>query len=154
MEIKEKEMISKIKAAQITARKAKDAIRSTLLTTLIGEAEMVGKSAGNRASTDAEVLTVLKKFEKGMVENIAIYTKNDMRERLQLAEQEITIIREFLPQKLSDDQVMADIIAIMREQNLSAEQKSMGAVTKALKPKYGDQFDGGQISTVFKKLYL
>lgn len=41
-------LIVKIKHDQLVARKNRDQIESTLLTTLIGEADMVGKNNGNR----------------------------------------------------------------------------------------------------------
>ena len=54
--------LQEIKAAQLTARKERNTFKASLLTTLIGEAEMVGKSAGNRPSTDEEVLQVLNMY--------------------------------------------------------------------------------------------
>ena len=143
--------ILEIKAAQLVARKAKNTTTASLLTTVIGEAEMIGKSAGNRESTDAEVLAVLKKFEKNLLENINIYTGHAGRLiALEYAVAELEIIRQFLPTKLSNEQVQKDIGSIMTERNLVNEPKSLGIITKELKVKYGEQFDGQQISTQFK----
>lgn len=65
-------LIVKIKHDQLVARKNRDQIESTLLTTLIGEADMVGKNNGNRDPFDEEVISVVKKFLKGVNETIAI----------------------------------------------------------------------------------
>ena len=54
-------LIEQIKAAQLTARKNRDAAAAASLTTLIGEAEMIGKNA-NRVVHDLEVVGILKKF--------------------------------------------------------------------------------------------
>lgn len=145
-------LIETIKAAQLAARKARDAKTATLLTTIIGEAEMVGKSAGNRVSTDAEVLQVLRKFEKNQVENQKIYIDRRLPEAVAEAEFEIEVIRSFLPTKLTDLQVLKDIGTVMTEKGLAREVKSMGIVTKELKAKYGDQFEGQQVSTIFKNM--
>lgn len=145
-------MLSKIKAAQLQARKNKDSVKATLLTTLIGEAEMIGKSAGNRASTDAEVLTVIKKFEKNMNENIRIFSERAMRIQEARALVELDILKEFLPQKLTDLQVEKDISKVITFNNLEKVQKSLGVITKALKEQYSDKFDGTQISNIFKRM--
>ena len=58
------ELLAEIKAKQINARKARLST-ATLLTTLIGEAEMVGKNQG-REVTDSEVLAMIKKFIKNI----------------------------------------------------------------------------------------
>jgi uncharacterized protein YqeY len=147
-------LIERLKTAQVFARKARVTDVASLLTTIIGEAEMVGKSAGNRASTDAEVLTTLKKFEKGQVENLKLFTDRNDYAKAQIAKSELTIIRSFLPAKISDEEIAADIAIIVETNNLPKEQKSMGVVTKALKTKYADQFDGAQISATFKQMYL
>jgi uncharacterized protein YqeY len=145
--------IAIIKAAQLEARKARNSVKATLLTTLIGEAEMIGKSAGNRESTDAEVLQVIRKFEKNLNENIKLFTGNIGKLiALDYAEQELAILQEFLPQKISDEQVKQDIENVICQYQLAREQKSMGTVVKELKVKYGAQFDGQQVSAMFKQM--
>lgn len=146
--------LQEIKTAQLTARKERETVVATLLTTIIGEAIAIGKTAGNRESTDAEVLQVLKKFEKNQLENIAIYRKAGLTEKLVAAETEVSIIRQFLPAKLSDAEVQDDIKFVIATQGLAIEQKSLGVITKQLKQKHGDQFDGQQVSTVFKNVFL
>ena len=51
-------LIENLKEDQLIARKNRDQIKATLLTTLIGEAEMVGKNTGNRSPFDEEVVSV------------------------------------------------------------------------------------------------
>jgi len=60
-------LMEQIKTAQVTARKT-GAQEASLLTTLLGEAAMVGKNA-NRETTDQEVVAVVKKFVKNIDEN-------------------------------------------------------------------------------------
>lgn len=144
--------LQEIKAAQLQARKERNTVKSSLLTTLIGEAEMVGKNAGNRPSTDAEVLQVLKKFEKNLNENIRIYGDRRMADEVDAAWAEMEIIQSFMPAKLTDEKVKDDIVVVMIDNDLKYEQKSMGAITKELKEMYGDQFDGSQVSRLFGEL--
>ena len=71
-------ILESVKKAQLQARKEKRAVDASTLTTLIGEAEMIGKNDGNRASTDAEVVTVIKKFVKNIDETLTILSKDGL----------------------------------------------------------------------------
>jgi uncharacterized protein YqeY len=146
-------LIAKIKATQLQARKNKDQVKATLLTTLIGEAEMIGKSAGNRESTDDEVLSVIRKFEKNMKENIRIYsTAETLMKKLLEVEAELEILKEFIPQKLTDLQVEKDVSTLLVALGLPKVQKSMGVIVAELKLRYLSQFDGKQVSDIFKRV--
>lgn len=148
--------IEEIRHAQLYARKTK-ADSVALLTTIIGEAAMVGKNNGNREPTDEEVIKVLKKFENNIIEtighlNAANTEANNMNDKLKIAFVELGIVRAFLPQKLSDEQVANDIGKVMCNLQLPFEQKSMGGIVQALKAQYGNQFDGQQVAAQFKKM--
>ncbi|HET8688477.1 MAG TPA: GatB/YqeY domain-containing protein [Methanosarcina sp.] len=143
-------LIAKLKEDQLSARKGRLTVQASLLTTIIGEAEMVGKNAGNRAPTDDEVTSVLKKFEKNLKENERIYGERNMQDELLATQKELLIVRLYLPKKIDDAQIKADIETIVARLGLAMEQKSMGAIVKELRGKYGVQFDGDQVSTVFR----
>lgn len=142
--------IQEIKEALLEARKNKYVGIASLLSTVIGDAEMVGKNAGNRAPTDAEVIQVLKKFEKNMLETQGYLKETDPRHAMITVE--LDIVKCFLPAKITDEQVLCDIKFIMGSRGLAYEQKSMGELTKELKIKYGDRFDGKQVSSIFKSM--
>jgi len=144
--------LQEIKDALLHARKTRSVNPAALLSTIVGEAEMIGKNDGSRAPTDAEVLHVLKKFEKGMLETIKFLqvAGNDNQDKIAYVNSELNIISQFLPTKLTDEEVLCDIKFIMGAHGLQYEQKSMGELTKHLKVKYQDQFDGKQVSTIFK----
>lgn len=148
-------ILTNIKAAQLDARKARLTDTASLLTTVIGEAEMVGKNVRNGAPTDAEVLQVLRKFEKNMIENVHIYQERQMQKQLDEVVKELDTIRLYLPQKLTDLQVQKDIGTAMQKLGITAPtQKDMGAIVKELKTKQGEQFDGQQVSTQFKAMLV
>jgi len=140
--------LKEIKEQQLEARKLKLHIRATLLTTLIGEAEMVGKNAGNRETTDAEVLAVIRKFEKNLRENMRIYKERNLIEKMNEALVELLILEGLLPTKIDPAKIASDI----RAMNVPLEMKSLGAINKALKVAYGERFDGAQVTEVFKAM--
>lgn len=151
MELKSKTILEKIKADQLQARKDKDKLKASLLTTLIGEAAMVGKNKGNRDSTDVEVVAVIKKFINNANETITILTpekQNLAAYATTLAE--IRILNEYLPQQLTADGLTEVINYIITEINASTI-KDMGKVMKILKERYDGQYDGALASSLIKQ---
>lgn len=144
--------LQEIKASQLDARKNKFTSIASLLTTIIGESEMVGKNDNNRETTDDDVLKVLKRFEKGMIETLGYLKPGDAR--IADVEGELKIVRAFLPAKMTNEQVKDDIVCVMIANDLKYEQKSLGIITKELRAKYGDQFDGQQVSSQFKAMLV
>ena len=61
-------LIQDIKSASLVARKARETKKAESLITLYSEASMIGKNDGNRESTDAETIAVIKKFIKNIDE--------------------------------------------------------------------------------------
>ena len=140
-------LLAQLKKDSMLARKAADGMRATLLSTLIGEAEMVGKNAGNRESTDDEVQQTIRKFLKNNQEALAVIKDADRRTAL---EQESAILVAYLPPMASEAEVkafIADTVASLEERS----PKQMGAVMGALKAKYGSSFDAKQANAWVKE---
>ena len=139
-------LLAQLKKDSMLARKAADGMRATLLSTLIGEAEMVGKNAGNRESTDDEVQQTIRKFLKNNQEALGVIKDEERRATL---EQESAILSAYLPPLASDAEVKAFIattVATLAERG----PKQMGVVMAALKAKYGSDFDAKQASAWIK----
>lgn len=129
-------LLKKIKADQLTARIAKDSIKTALLTTLIGDAEMVGKNAG-RETTDDEVVAVIKKFLKNNLEFQKHVTNDDLTT-------EQAILESYLPKQLTT----GELIEIITN-NFGDELKSKkGAIMKFLKENYAGLYDGATAAKV------
>ena len=140
-------LLAQLKKDSMLARKAADGMRATLLSTLIGEAEMVGKNAGNRESTDDEVQQTIRKFLKNNQEALAVIKNADRRTAL---EQESAILVAYLPPMASEAEVkafIADTVAGLADRS----PKQMGAVMGALKAKYGTSFDAKQANAWVKE---
>lgn len=144
-------LLETLQKDQLQSRKDRDAIKTSLLTTLFSEAVNVGKNQGNRASTDEEVIAVIKKFVKGSKENIEIYTKTGKTEALNLANQELDILQTYLPQTVSEDVLKVRIVEVMSKLNLPKESSSLGKVIKELKNEFGSTLDGALASKLVKE---
>lgn len=129
-------LLKKIKADQLAARIAKNSIKTALLTTLIGDAEMVGKNA-SRETTDDEVVAVIKKFLKNNLEFQKHVTNDDLT-----VEQKI--LESYLPKQLTTEELV-EIIT----NNFGDELKSKkGAIMKFLKENYAGLYDGATAAKV------
>lgn len=139
-------LLAQLKNDSLLARKAADRVRGTLLSTLIGEAEMVGKNAANRESTDEEVQQTIRKFLKNNQEALGVIKDEARRAVL---EQESAILTAYLPPLASDAEVQAFIaasVATLAERG----PKQMGVVMGALKARYGSDFDAKLASAWIK----
>lgn len=139
-------LLAQLKKDSLLARKAADRVRGTLLSTLIGEAEMVGKNAANRESTDEEVQQTIRKFLKNNQEALGVIKDEERRAVL---EQESAILTAYLPPLASDAEVQTFIaasVATLAERS----PKQMGVVMGALKARYGSDFDAKQASAWIK----
>lgn len=146
-------LIETIKKAQIQARKEKNEVSASTLTTLIGEAEMIGKNDGNRQSTDAEVTAVIKKFIKNIDETAAVLEKAAQPDvaRLEKLAQEKVILTAFMPKQLSELElrdIVGSILLTFEDKN----PKLMGKVLGILKEKYAGQYDGALASKIAKEM--
>lgn len=133
-------LLATLKKDALAARKAAATVRATLLTTLIAEAEMVGKNAGNRESTEEEVLQTVRKFLKNNQEALAVI--QDERRRATLAE-ESAVLTSYLPPMADEAAVrafIAETVAALPERS----PKQMGAVMTALKGRFGSALDARQ----------
>ena len=140
--------MDQIRAAQLEARKTRNATKAGLLTTLIGEAAAIGKNDGNRETSDSEVVAVIKKF----IKNIDL-TLEAMRGRgRQLDEAVMTaekeILEKFLPSQLSEDQLKAIVVVLKKEYD--AGPKDMGKILGTLKMRHSGQYDGKMASDITK----
>ena len=129
-------LIQTLKIELFTHRRANNVVARNLLTTLIGEAEMVGKNAGNRETSDAEVIAIVKKF----------IDKN--REFAQLAgdsdvlKEELDILQKIMPPQLSYN----ELVAIFQELNAM----NLGEAMKWLKQNYPGRYDGKEAKKAFE----
>jgi len=142
-------LIIEIKSAQLAARKARDSFTASSLTTLIGEAEMVGKNAG-REVTDAEVVAVLKKFVKNIDETTTVLSREQpLTQATKVKMVELGLEREgydqFLPKQLTEAELRSYVGEIILTEGLN-----MGKIMGVLKGRFDGRYDGKLASSVVK----
>lgn len=140
-------LIGHIKIAQVQARKTKLTAVAGLLTTLIGEAEMVGKNAG-REVTDPEVVQTIKKFIKNIDETIAVLGDNDPRTIVAMGEK--MTLERFLPKQLTQDELVVHIRDIHAGLLAVKDDIKMGDIMSFLKARFDGLYDGKLASALVK----
>ena len=135
-------LLEKLKADQLAARKAKDANKASLLTTVVGEIETDSRRTG-KPTTDADVMATIRKFLKGVDENIRIYSDYRDGENSDRCWAEKTILESYLPTQMSDEQL---------KEVLRAQLTNKGAMMKFLKENFSGQYDGKLASQVIDEL--
>lgn len=135
-------LFEKIKTDQLHARKNRDTVGAALLTTLISETEMVGKNAGNRATSDDETIAVVKKFIKNIDETIVALQKQNQSFNIPLEEK--TILQKYLPKQLNEIEI----------EEIAENFATMGEFMKHMKIYHNGQYDGKLASTVFNRVNL
>ncbi|MEL6467263.1 MAG: GatB/YqeY domain-containing protein [Pseudomonadota bacterium] len=144
---------TKISAALKQAMKDKDADRLStlrLINAAIKDKDIDARAAGQDDGVgEGEVLAILGKMVKQRKESAKTYEEGG---RLDLAEREmteITVIEEFLPQKLDDEasaKAVDDAIAEVGADSI----RDMGKVMGVLKSKYTGQMDFGAVGPMVK----
>ena len=148
------DMQARINAALREAMKSKDSGRLStlrLINAAIKDKDIALRSAGeSEGVSDAEVLGILEKMVKQRRESVRAYEEGG---RLDLAErerEEIDVIEEFLPRRLSRDEVRAAVDKAIRETDASSI-RDMGRVIGTLKARYPGQMDFGEVGPMVKE---
>jgi len=116
-----------------------------LITAAIKQREVDEKITLN----DEQVLAVLEKMVKQRKDSIAQYEKAGRDELAQQEAFEIGIIREYLPEQLSEEEIDT-LIAEAISSSGAETMKDMGKVMGMLKPKLAGRADMGAVSGKIK----
>ena len=130
--------------------KAKDALRSSVISFL--RAEMINLATNKKKSSllDAEVISVIKKQIKQRKDSIEQFTKGGRLEIAQKENKEMEILKAYLPPELSVDEIKKIIEEIVLVTEASGI-KDMGKVMKEANARIGFQADGKLISDLVKE---
>ena len=108
-----------------------------------------GGDGSDEGVGDSEILQILGKMVKQRQDSAKAYEEGG---RLELAEkelEEITVIEEFLPKQMNDDETEAAVAAAI-ESTGAQSIRDMGKVMAALKAKYTGRMDFGKVGAKVK----
>lgn len=141
---------SDLQKALTDAMKNKDELRKVplrLVMAAVKEAEIDKQ----KDLDDPEVLRIIQKEAKARLDTIADAQKAKRPDLVERAEAELGILKEFLPEELSQEKIIALIQETIREVGATS-MADMGNVMKALMPKIQGRADGGQVSQLVRQI--
>ena len=122
-----------------------------LVVSAIKDAEIAGRTKGQKELSDSDITSILKKMIKQRNESCDVYKKAGRNELLENETKEIEVISSFLPKQLSEEEtkkICEDAIKSSGASSMKDMGKVMGAATKQLAGKA----DGKAISGVVREL--
>ena len=122
-----------------------------LVVSAIKDAEIAGRSKGQKEVTDNDVTIILKKMIKQRNESCEVYKKAGRTELLNTENNEIEVINAFLPQQLSEDETKKICVEAVKSVG-AVSMKDMGKVMGSLKSKHSDTLDFSKVSPIIKEL--
>jgi len=122
-----------------------------LMVSAIKDAEIAGRSKGQKEVADSDVTAILKKMIKQRNESCEVYRKAGRKELLESETKEIEVISIFLPKQLSEEETKKICQETVKTVGATS-MKDMGKVMGALKSKHADTIDFSKVSSIIKEL--
>ena len=146
---------SKIESDYQNSLKSKDKGKIStyrLILASIKDLDIANRSGPKKKETDDnDVKQLLKKMIKQRSESIEIYKKNNREDLLKVEENEVSILSNYLPKQLSDEETKNVCLEVVKKINAQSV-KDMGKVMGELKKNYSDNLDFSKAGAIFKEV--
>ena len=144
---------NKFKAELTNAMKDKDSVKLSTLRLIIAavkDRDLESRSKGNAESiSDSEILNILSKMVKQRTETAKVYKKANRVDLAETEEKEILIINAFMPNKLSEEELLKVIDEKIKK--VEAESlRDLGKVISEIKKNYSGQCDFAEVSQLLR----
>jgi uncharacterized protein len=145
-------LYDRIQTDMVEARRRRDEVALGALSLLKSELVRASKDGGADGKIDDDlVVRVARKEVKKREEAIAVYRKAGRDDSARREEAEMRVLRGFLPAAMSEQELEAEIRAVIAEVKPDGP-KGFGAVMKAATGRLAGRADGTQIAAVTRRL--
>ena len=145
----------KIESDYKNALKSKDKNKIStyrLILSGIKDLDINNRSGPNKKDTDDEdIKKLLKKMIKQRSESIEVYKKNNRNDLLEIEENEVNVLSEYLPKQMSEEETISICKQIIEKTGANSI-KEMGKVMGELKQSYSDTIDFSKAGALIKDL--
>ena len=145
----------KIESDYKNALKSKDKNKIStyrLILSGIKDLDINNRSGPNKKDTDDEdIKKLLKKMIKQRSESIDVYKKNNRNDLLEIEENEVNVLSEYLPKQMSEKETISICKQIIEKTGASSI-KEMGKVMGELKQNHSDTIDFSKAGALIKDL--
>ena len=145
----------KIESDYKNALKSKDKNKIStyrLILSGIKDLDINNRSGPNKKDTDDEdIKKLLKKMIKQRSESIEVYKKNNRNDLLEIEENEVNVLSEYLPKQMSEEETISICKQIIEKTGANSI-KEMSKVMGELKQNYSDTIDFSKAGALIKDL--
>ncbi len=141
----------RIKTALKEAMKNKDEARKRTIRAIKAQLLLMQTDGSGAEITPEREMKMLQTMVKQREDSLATYEEQAREELANIEREEIAIIKEFLPQQLTPEELTAVVKAIIEETGASS-MKDMGKVMGIASKKLLGKADGKSISSKVKEL--
>jgi hypothetical protein len=143
----------RLRADLTTSMKARDALRSStirMVLTAITNAEVAGSVA--KQLSDDEIIGVLASEAKKRREAATAFDAGGATDRADKERAEAVVIADYLPQQLSEDEIVALVTATIADLGVAGEgQRAMGKVMGVVTPQVKGRADGSFVAAEVRR---
>ncbi|MBE6136099.1 MAG: hypothetical protein E7181_02380 [Erysipelotrichaceae bacterium] len=139
-------LINDLQKANIEAMKAKDQDARSILSVVLTKyklQEVEARAAGKELG-DAELLSIIQKVLKELSDEKEGYAKVNNQERIDSITRQENVIKKYLPQQLSEDEIRAEIAKL--------DDKSLPNIMKHFKTNFAGKVDMSKVSQIARSL--
>ena len=145
-------LYDRLQTELVEARRRRDQLTLNTLSLLKSEVVRATKEAGAGGSIDDDLVErVARKEVKRRQDAIDAYRKGGREEAARREEAEMANLRGYLPAAMSDEQVEAEVRAVIAELKPDGP-KAFGAVMKAATARLAGRAEGAQVAAAARKL--
>ena len=145
----------KIESDYKNALKSKDKNKIStyrLILSGIKDLDINNRSGPNKKDTDEEdIKKLLKKMIKQRSESIEVYKKNNRNDLLEIEENEVNVLSEYLPKQMSEEETISICKQIIEKTGASSI-KEIGKVMGELKQNHSDTINFSKAGALIKDL--
>lgn len=135
-----------------SSMKNKDTLRKSVITLV--RAAIKQYEVDNRVELgDAEIIDIISKQLKQRNDSLIEFEKAGREDLVEETKSEIQVLKEYLPQQLSEEELEKIVIETTAEVGATS-MKDMGKIMASIKPKTAGRADGRKINELVKKNFV
>lgn len=129
--------------------KSKDTFKLGVVRMVKGAVQLEKINLKREELSDEEIIKLISKQIKMRKDSIAEFTKAGRDDLVQQNEKEIDVLKEYMPEEMSEEEVI-NIINEAISSTGASNIKEMGKVMREVTPKVSGRFDMGRVSSIIK----
>lgn len=130
--------------------KSKDTFKLGVVRMVKGAVQLEKINLKREELSDDEIIKLISKQIKMRKDSIAEFTKAGRDDLVQQNEKEIDVLKEYMPEEMSEEEVI-NIINEAISSTGASNIKEMGKVMREVTPKVSGRFDMGRVSSIIKE---